>query len=138
MRVPRAETGKECKKGNIMQIRTSAEDYLETILLLSKKSGAVRSIDIAGETGYSRPSVSVAVKKLREGGLIKVDSDGFITLTTTGLEAAEKVYERHSVIYEWLVSSGVNEKAAAIDACRMEHVISNETFSVIKKLAGAS
>jgi Mn-dependent DtxR family transcriptional regulator len=121
-----------------MQIRTSAEDYLETILLLSKKTGAVRSIDIAGETGYSRPSVSVAVKKLREGGFIKVDPDGFITLTDTGLEAAEHVYERHSVIYDWLVASGVGEKAAAIDACRMEHVISNDTFTVIKKLAGAS
>jgi Mn-dependent DtxR family transcriptional regulator len=125
-------------KGNIMQIRTSAEDYLETILLLSRKTGAVRSIDIAGETGYSRPSVSVAVKKLREGGLIKVDGDGFITLTTTGLATAEQVYERHSVIYDWLVSSGVGEKTAAVDACRMEHVVSNETFDVIKKLAGGS
>jgi Mn-dependent DtxR family transcriptional regulator len=123
-------------KGNEMQIRSSAEDYLETILLLSKKSGAVRSIDVVGETGYSRPSVSVAVKKLRESGLVKVDSDGFITLTEMGREAAEKVYERHSVIYEWLVASGVSEQSAAIDACRMEHVISNETFSVIKKLAG--
>jgi Mn-dependent DtxR family transcriptional regulator len=121
-----------------MEIRASAEDYLETILLLSRKTGAVRSIDVAGETGYSRPSVSVAVKKLREGGFIKVDSDGFITLTAIGLDAAEHVYERHSVIYEWLVASGVNEKSAAIDACRMEHVISNETFSVIKKLAGAN
>jgi Mn-dependent DtxR family transcriptional regulator len=121
-----------------MQIRTSAEDYLETILLLSKKTGAVRSVDIAGETGYSRPSVSVAVKKLREGGFIKVDSDGFITLTPTGLETAERVYERHSVIYDWLVSSGVGDKTAAIDACRMEHVISNETFEIIKKLARES
>jgi Mn-dependent DtxR family transcriptional regulator len=119
-----------------MQIRSSAEDYLETILLLSKKSGAVRSIDVVGEMGYSRPSVSVAVKKLREKGLVKVDSDGFITLTETGREAAEKVYERHSVIYEWLVASGVNEQSAAIDACRMEHVISNDTFAVIKELAG--
>jgi Mn-dependent DtxR family transcriptional regulator len=118
-----------------MQIRTSAEDYLETILLLSKKTGAVRSIDIVGETGYSRPSVSVAVKKLREGGLIKVDVDGFITLTDEGLEAANRVYERHSAIYDWLVAGGVNEKTAAVDACRMEHVISDDTFKVIKKLA---
>jgi Mn-dependent DtxR family transcriptional regulator len=118
-----------------MQIRTSAEDYLETILLLSKKTGAVRSIDIVGETGYSRPSVSVAVKKLREGGLIEVDADGFITLTDAGLAAARQVYERHSAIYDWLVAGGVNEKVAAVDACRMEHVISDETFRVIKKLA---
>jgi Mn-dependent DtxR family transcriptional regulator len=116
-----------------MQIRTSAEDYLETILLLSKKTGAVRSIDIVGETGYSRPSVSVAVKKLREGGLIKVDGDGFITLTGEGLETANRVYERHSAIYDWLVAGGVNEKTAAVDACRMEHVISDETFAIIKK-----
>jgi Mn-dependent DtxR family transcriptional regulator len=115
-----------------MQIRTSAEDYLETILLLSKKTGAVRSIDIAGETGYSKPSVSVAVKKLREGGLIEVDSDGFITLTETGLDAAKHVYERHSAIYDWLVAGGVSENTAAVDACRMEHVISDETFKVIK------
>jgi Mn-dependent DtxR family transcriptional regulator len=119
-----------------MQIRTSAEDYLETILLLYRKTGAVRSIDIVSETGYSRPSISIAVKKLREGGLIKVDTDGFITLTDEGLKTAEQVYERHSAIYDWLVASGVNEKTAAIDACRMEHVISNETFGVIKKLAG--
>jgi Mn-dependent DtxR family transcriptional regulator len=118
-----------------MQIRASAEDYLETILLLSKNTGSVRSIDIAGETGYSRPSVSVAVKKLREGGLIKVDANGFITLTSEGLQAAEQVYERHSTIYEWLVDSGVNEKDASIDACRMEHVISDKTFEVIKRLA---
>jgi Mn-dependent DtxR family transcriptional regulator len=115
-----------------MQIRTSTEDYLETILLLSKKTGAVRSIDIAGETGYSKPSVSVAVKKLREGGMIVVDADGFITLTDAGLGVAERVYERHSTIYDWLVGGGVNEKTAAIDACRMEHVISDETFEVIK------
>jgi Mn-dependent DtxR family transcriptional regulator len=115
-----------------MQIRTSTEDYLETILLLSKKTGAVRSIDIVGETGYSKPSISVAVKKLRTGGLINVDSDGFITLTDAGLCVAERVYERHSAIYDWLVAGGVNEKTAAIDACRMEHVISDETFEVIK------
>ncbi|MDR1495511.1 MAG: metal-dependent transcriptional regulator [Clostridiales Family XIII bacterium] len=118
-----------------MQIRASAQDYLETILLLSRKTGAVRSIDIAVETGYTRPSVSVAVRKLREGDLIKVDPDGFITLTESGIEAAEQVYERHSAIYDWLVAGGVSESAAAIDACRMEHVISDETFEVIKKLA---
>ncbi|MDR0519705.1 MAG: metal-dependent transcriptional regulator [Clostridiales Family XIII bacterium] len=115
-----------------MQIRTSAEDYLETILLLSMKTGAVRSIDIAGETGYSKPSVSVAVKKLREGGMIEVDPDGFITLTDAGLNTAKQVYERHSAIYDWLVAGGVSENVAAADACRMEHVISDETFRMIK------
>jgi Mn-dependent DtxR family transcriptional regulator len=78
------------------------------------------------------------MKKLREKKLIKVDSDGFITFTPEGLEAAEKVYERHAAIYDWLVSGGVSEKIAAIDACRMEHVISDETFEIIKKLAGRS
>jgi Mn-dependent DtxR family transcriptional regulator len=120
-------------KGNGMEIRASAQDYLETILLLSKRIGAVRSIDIVSETGYSRPSISVAVKKLREGGLITVDSGGFITLTNEGQEAAEKVYERHSAIYDWLITGGVNEDTAAVDACRMEHVISDETFALIQK-----
>ncbi|MDR2163053.1 MAG: metal-dependent transcriptional regulator [Clostridiales Family XIII bacterium] len=121
-------------KGKSMEIRTSAQDYLETILLLSRKKGEVRSIDIVGETGYSRPSVSVAVRKLRESGLIRVDADGFITLTDEGQGAAEQVYERHSTIYDWLVANGVSGNTAAGDACRMEHVISDETFDLIKKL----
>jgi Mn-dependent DtxR family transcriptional regulator len=119
-----------------MQIRTSAEDYLETILLLTKKTGSVRSIDIVGETGYSKPSVSIAMKKLREGGLIKVDSDGFITFTQAGLEAAEHVYDRHSTLYDWLTCNGVSEKTAAVDACRMEHILSDETFEMIRRLGG--
>jgi Mn-dependent DtxR family transcriptional regulator len=116
-----------------MPMRASAEDYLETILLLSKKTGAVRSIDIAGDMGFSKPSVSVAMKKLREGDLIRMDRDGFITLTEQGERAARQVYERHSVLYDWLRSLGISETAAAADACRMEHVISEDTFQAIKQ-----
>ena len=117
-----------------MSIRASAEDYLETILLLSRKMGAVRSIDIVEEMGFSKPSVSIAMKKLRETQMIEMDSDGFITLTTNGLEAAEAVYARHSTIYDWLVKNGVSANIAALDACRMEHIISEETFQMIKYL----
>lgn len=116
-----------------MQIRSSAEDYLETILLLTKKTGAVRSIDIVEEMGFSKPSVSVAMKKLRDDELINMGVDGYITLTEKGEEAANHVYERHSTLYEWLVSIGVKDKIAAKDACRMEHILSNEAFEAIKK-----
>ena len=117
-----------------MQIRASAEDYLETILLLSKKTGAVRSIDIVNDMGFTKPSVSVAMKKLRSSAMIMVDNDGYITLTKKGEKAAEKVYERHSTLYDWLVSLGVDEKTAAGDACRIEHVLSEDTFLAIKKM----
>ncbi len=117
-----------------MNIHTSAEDYLETILLLSKKTGAVRSIDIVNDMGFSKPSVSVAMKKLRAGSMILMDSDGFITLTEKGERAAEQVYERHSTLYDWLTSIGVDEKQAAADACRMEHILSEDSFLAIKKL----
>ncbi len=116
-----------------MQIRSSAEDYLETILLLSRKTGVVRSIDIVEEMGFSKPSVSVAMKKLRQNDLIDMDADGFIRLTAKGQEAARQVYERHSTLYDWLVSIGVNQTVAAADACRMEHILSEETFQAIKK-----
>ena len=116
-----------------MQIRSSAEDYLETILLLSKKTGSVRSIDIVEEMGFSKPSVSVAMKKLRESEFIQMDADGYITLTDAGEKAARQVYERHSTLYDWLVSIGVKEKTAAGDACRMEHILSEEAFKAIKK-----
>lgn len=119
-----------------MNIRASAEDYLETILLLSQKSDAVRSIDIVSEMGFSKPSVSIAMKKLRENKMIEIDFDGHITLTKKGLVAAEKVYERHSTLYDWMVANGVSKEQAAIDACEMEHIISEETFEMIKKLAG--
>ena len=121
-----------------MQIRSSAEDYLETIYLLSKKTGAVRSIDIVEEMGFSRPSVSVAMKKLREKELIHMDEDGYSTLTEKGIQAAEKVYDRHSTLYDWLISIGVSKKIAAADACRMEHVLSEDTFFAIKKLCEKS
>ena len=117
-----------------MQIRTSAEDYLETILLLSKKTGAVRSIDIVTDMGLSKPSVSVAMKKLRESRMISMDGDGYITLTEKGEHAAEQIYERHSTLYEWLVSIGIRNEVAAMDACLMEHVLSEDTFTAIKRL----
>lgn len=116
-----------------MAIRASAEDYLETILLLTRKTGSVKSIDIVEEMGFSKPSVSVAMKKLSQGGLIHKDEDGFITLTEKGREAAESVYERHSVLFDWLVSIGVSERAAAADACRMEHILNDETYEAIKR-----
>lgn len=113
-------------------MRASAEDYLETILLLSKKSdGAVRSIDIVNDMGFSKPSVSVAMKKLRENGLI-VMNGGRISLTPRGEEAAQNVYERHQTLYNWLISIGVDENVASVDACHIEHVISDETFRAVK------
>jgi Mn-dependent DtxR family transcriptional regulator len=117
-----------------MQVRASAEDYLETILLLSKKIGAVRSIDIVGEMGFSKPSVSVAMKKLREDEMITMDADSYITLTEKGLFVAEQVYTRHSTLFDWLTQNGVSAKTAAMDACRMEHILSDETFAMIKAL----
>ncbi|MDR1805588.1 MAG: metal-dependent transcriptional regulator [Clostridium sp.] len=120
-----------------MQLRASAEDYLETILLLSKKIGAVRSIDIVEEMGFSKPSVSVAMKKLRESDFIRMDADGYISLTPSGEDAAKQVYERHSTLFDWLVSIGVPDKIAAADACRMEHIISEESFEAIKRLHGS-
>ena len=117
-----------------MQIRESAENYLETILILSQRKGKdeVRSIDIVNELEFSKPSVSVAMKNLRENGYITVDKDGYIRLTDKGLEIAEKMYERHTLLSQWLIKLGVDEKVAVEDACRMEHVISAESFAAIK------
>ena len=117
-----------------MKIQESAENYLETILILKNKNGAVRSIDIANELGFSKPSVSVAMKNLRENGYIEVDSSGYITLLDSGRQIAEKIYERHTTLSKWLVSLGVDAKTAA-DACRIEHIISSESFEAIKKIA---
>ena len=121
-----------------MQIRESAENYLETILILSQRKGKgeVRSIDIVNELEFSKPSVSVAMKNLRENGYITVDKDGYIRLTAKGLEIAEKMYERHRLLSQWLIKLGVDEKVAVEDACRMEHVISAESFAAIKKHTG--
>ena len=121
-----------------MQIRESAENYLETILILSQRKGKgeVRSIDIVNELEFSKPSVSVAMKNLRENGYITVDKDGSIRLTDKGLEIAEKMYERHTLLSQWLIKLGVDEKVAVEDACRMEHVISAESFAAIKKHTG--
>ena len=118
-----------------MKIQESAENYLETILILKNKNGAVRSIDIANELGFSKPSVSVAMKNLRENGYIEVDSSGYITLLDSGRQIAEKIYERHTTLSKWLVSLGVDAQTAAEDACRIEHIISSESFEAIKKIA---
>ena len=123
-----------------MQIRESAENYLETILILSQRKGKgeVRSIDIVNELEFSKPSVSVAMKNLRENGYITVDKDGYIRLTDKGLEIAEKMYERHTLLSQWLIKLGVDEKVAVEDACRMEHVISAESFAVSKSTQAVS
>ncbi|HBD00388.1 MAG TPA: DNA-binding protein [Lachnoclostridium sp.] len=115
-----------------MKIQESAENYLETILMLKKRNGYVRSIDIAEELDFSKPSVSVAMKNLRENGYIGIDENGHITLQEKGLEIAEKIYERHTLLSEWLIALGVTPKTALEDACRIEHVISAESFAAIK------
>ena len=116
-----------------MKIQESAENYLETILVLKKKNGVVRSIDIANDLGVSKPSVSVAMKNLRNGEYIEMDKEGYITLLDKGREIAEKIYERHLFLSEWLEKLGVNPVVAASDACKIEHVISSESFAAIKK-----
>lgn len=118
-----------------MKIHESAENYLETILMIKNKKGLVRSIDIANELEFSKPSVSVAMKNLRQNGYIDVDSNGYITLLDSGREIAEKMYERHTTLSDWLISLGVDAKVAVEDACRIEHIISTESFEAIKKLA---
>lgn len=116
-----------------MKIQESAENYLETILILSKKQPTVRSIDIVNELNFSKPSVSVAMKNLRENGYIHMDHEGFITLTESGQAIAETMYERHTMLSKLLIQLGVNEKTAVEDACRIEHVISAESFEAIKR-----
>ena len=115
-----------------MKIRESAEDYLETILILGNRLGSVRSIDIAAELGFSKPSVSIAMKNLRENGYISVDDKGYITLLEPGKLIAEKIYERHTFLSTWFMELGVTPQIAVEDACRMEHVISDDTFRAIK------
>lgn len=118
-----------------MKVNESAEDYLETILILSKKLPVVRAVDISNELQFKKSSVSVAMKKLRESNYITVTDAGFIYLTDSGKELAEMVYERHELISKWLINLGVSEEIAVEDACRMEHVISKESFDAIKKHA---
>lgn len=116
-----------------MKIHESAENYLETILMIGKRKPHVRSIDIANELSFSKPSVSVAMKNLRLNGYINVNSEGYITLTESGLAIASKIYERHELLSTWLIKLGVSPEIATEDACRMEHVISSESFLAIKK-----
>ena len=115
------------------KIQESAENYLETILILSQRLPVVRSVDIATELDFKKSSVSVAMKKLRESGHIVVSPEGYITLTESGREIADCIYERHTLLSTWLVRLGVDPKVAAEDACRIEHVISSESFEAIKQ-----
>lgn len=116
----------------VVKIQESAENYLETILILKKRLGQVRSIDIVGELNFSKPSVSVAMKNLRINGYIEMDKSGNIELLDKGREIAEKMYERHTLLTNWLTALGVTPRVAAEDACRIEHVISTETFEALK------
>lgn len=116
-----------------MKIQESAENYLETILMIGNTKPHVRSIDIANELDFSKPSVSVAMKNLRENGYILVDGNGHITLTDAGRKIAETMYERHTMLSSWLVYLGVDRKTAVEDACRMEHVLSADSFEAIKR-----
>ena len=116
-----------------MKIKESAENYLETIFILKQKLGNVRSIDIANELGFSKPSISVAMKHFREENLIIIDENGYIMLTKNGLAIAERVYNRHTLLTKALISIGVSEETAKEDACRIEHDISDETFEKLKE-----
>ena len=116
-----------------MRLQESGEMYLECILRLSREKGNVRAIDIGEYRGFSKPSISRAVKQLKEGGYINVAENGLITLTVTGRAVAEKIYERHTVLSEFFEDLGVEKSVAVEDACRIEHVISEETFAAIKE-----
>ena len=120
-----------------MQIQESGEMYLETILLLSKKSGAVRAIDVGEHMGYSKPSVSRALGLLKTGGYVTVDADGHLHLTDAGRLVAENIYEKHTLLTEFLISLGVDRETATDDACRLEHAISDVSFEAIKRHADA-
>ncbi len=118
-----------------MSVHESGEMYLEAILVLSKKNGFVRSVDVSEYLGYSKPSVSRAMSILRSGDYITVEKDGSILLTETGRNLAEKIYERHTVMTRLLIRLGVSEETAASDACKLEHAISDESFEAIKRWA---
>ena len=116
-----------------MNVNESAENYLETILILSHRLPVVRSVDIANELGFKKSSVSIAMKNLRESNHITVTKEGYIYLTESGKEIAEMIYERHQLLTSWLIRLGVDPKVAEEDACRIEHVISAESFAALKK-----
>ena len=115
-----------------MKIHESAEDYLEAILVLRNRLGAVRSIDVVHQLEFTKPSVSVAMKRLRENGYIEMDASGYITLLPPGEEIAQRIYSRHKLLTQFLVRLGVSEETAAADACKIEHDLSDETFERIK------
>ena len=116
-----------------MKIHESAENYLETILVLQKRNGQVRSIDIVNELEFTKPSVSVAMKNLRQSGMIDMDASGYITLLDEGRAIAEKIFERHTLLTDWLIHLGVAPDVADKDACRLEHVLSADSFEAIKR-----
>ncbi len=116
-----------------MTINESVEDYLEAILVLKEKNGMVRSIDVVHHMNYSKPSISRAMSRLRENGYITMDKEGWLELTPSGREIAERIYERHRLLTEWLVALGVDPQVAREDACRMEHDISEESFDCLRK-----
>ena len=116
-----------------MKIQKSSEDYLEAMLMLREEHGYIRSVDIASHLGVTKPSVSYATKRLRENGYITMDKDGLITLTDSGLEIAARIYERHKVLTQLLISLGVSAETARADACKIEHDLSVETFDVIRE-----
>ncbi|WNX84220.1 metal-dependent transcriptional regulator [Agathobaculum sp. NTUH-O15-33] len=116
-----------------MKLQESAENYLEAIYVLSQEKGSVRSIDVAHYMGFSKPSISRAVGLLRDNGFVAIDQNGLLALTEAGLKTAQSVYERHTVLTDWLVSIGVKRETAAQDACRIEHVISRESFEKLKE-----
>lgn len=122
----------ELREVYLMNIYESAEDYLEAILILRERQGAVRSIDVVRQLELTKPSVSVAMKRFRENGYIEMDADGFITLLPPGEEIAQRIYNRHKLLTKFLVALGVSEETAAADACKMEHDLSDETFEKIK------
>ena len=120
-----------------MRIQESGEMYLETIFLLSQKNPRVRSVDVCSEMGYSKPSVSRAVSLLKDGGFITTDKDGYLSLTESGLLIAQKTYERHTLLANFLVALGVDAQTAIEDACRLEHAISDTSFHALKSFLAA-
>lgn len=116
-----------------MSVKEAGENYLEAILMLSKEKGSVRSVDIAHHMNYSKPTISVAMKKLKDGGYINVDAEGYLTLTEEGLAIAEKIYDRHEILAHVFMALGVSETTAYKDACKVEHDLSNETFQCLKE-----